>query len=288
MHWWPLSLLECVYGPSWLCEVEWDKGKAGQLINYVTYSYFLSLSCLLNYILFSCRSFLFLQQKLQYAKYNANGNAKNNAELRETKKAENDTLVAQGIGIDVALMPDVVETIALKVVKKVETIVDEDGKEYVFTSAKRRIDEESFASLTGRGNGTRLISDKNGGNVTAKILKDIYKWECKKSLYATTSAYNMNEVEKQVHKLLFENKMSIWLRNGAGGVHLDKEGKILKFSLSIIHGSRDGLSFASTHPRKLLDWRYISDLWQQYPLFSSSCSARGSSVWWEYSSSFLK
>jgi hypothetical protein len=46
-------------------------------------------------------------------------------------------------------------------------------------------------------------------------MKDIYKWECKKSLYTTTSAYNMNEVEKQVHKLLFENKMSIWLRNGA-------------------------------------------------------------------------
>jgi hypothetical protein len=52
---------------------------------------------------------------------------------------------------------------------------------------------------------------------------------------------------------VFENKMSIWLRNGAGGVRLDKEGKILKFSLSIIHGSREGLSFAATHPRKLLD-----------------------------------
>jgi hypothetical protein len=64
----------------------------------------------------------------------------------------------------------------------------------------------------------------------------------------------MNEVEKQVHKLLFENKMSIWLKNGAGGVHLDKDGKMLtKFSLSIIHGSREGLSFAATHPRKLLD-----------------------------------
>ena len=37
-------------------------------------------------------------------------------------------------------------------------------------------------------------------------MKDIYKWECIKSLYKTTSAYNMNEVEKQVHKLLFENK----------------------------------------------------------------------------------
>ena len=131
--------------------------------------------------------------------------------------------------------------------------MDEDGKVYVFTSAERRIDVESFASVTGRGKGTPLISDKNGGNVSAKIMKDIYKWECVKSLYTTTCAYNMNEVEKQVHKLLFENKMSIWLRNGAGGVQLDKEGKMLKFSLSIIHGSREGLSFAATHPRKLLD-----------------------------------
>jgi len=169
------------------------------------------------------------------------------------KKAENDTLVAQSIGIDAALRPDVVETIALKVVKKIKTIVDEDGKVYVFTSAEQRIDVESFASVTSRGKGTPLISDKNGGNVTAKIMKDTYKWECKKSLYTTTSAYNMNEVEKQVHKLLFENEMSIWLRNGVGGVHLDKEGKMLKFSLSIIHGSREGLSFAATHPHKLLD-----------------------------------
>jgi hypothetical protein len=161
--------------------------------------------------------------------------------------------VAQGIGIDAALRPDVVETIALMVVKQIETIVDEEGKVYVFTSAERRIDDESFASVTGRGNVTLLIRDKNGDNVTAKTMKDIYKWECVKSLYTTTCAYNMNEVEKQVHKLLFENKMSIWLRNGAGGVQLDKEGKMLKFSLSIIHGSREGLGFAATHPRKLLD-----------------------------------
>jgi hypothetical protein len=198
-----------------------------------------------------------LQQKLRNAKSNVKSNAKHNAkkasELREKKKAENDALVAQGIGIDAALRPDVVETIALKVVKKIETIVDEDGKVYVFTSAERRIDVESFASVTGRGKGTPLISDKNGGNVSAKIMKDIYKWECVKSLYTTTSALNMNEVEKQVHKLLFENKQSIWLRNGAGGVHLDKEGKMLKFSLSIIHGSREGLSFAATHPSKLLE-----------------------------------
>ena len=140
-----------------------------------------------------------LHQKLQSAKYNAKGKAKNNAkrasELRETKKAENDALVAQGIGIDAALRPDVVETIALMVVNQIKNIVDEDGKVYVFTSAERRIDEESFASVTSRGNGTRLIRDKNGGNVSAKIMKDTYKWECVKSLYTTTSAYNMNAVD---------------------------------------------------------------------------------------------
>jgi hypothetical protein len=53
--------------------------------------------------------------------------------------------------------------------------VDEDSKVYVFTSAERRIDEESSASVPGRGNGSRLISDKNEGNVTVKIMKDTYK-----------------------------------------------------------------------------------------------------------------
>ena len=89
-----------------------------------------------------------LQQKLKNAKYNAKNNAKNNTkkalELREMKKAENDALVAQGIGIDAALRPDVVKTIALMVVKQIKTIVDEEGKVYVFTSAERRIHEESF------------------------------------------------------------------------------------------------------------------------------------------------
>ncbi len=45
-------------------------------------------------------------------------------ELQGTKKAENDALVAQGIGIDATLRPDVVETIALMVVKQIETVVD--------------------------------------------------------------------------------------------------------------------------------------------------------------------
>ena len=105
-----------------------------------------------------------IETKLMNVKYNVKSNAKNNAKnnakyntinnakiaskLRETKKAENDALVAQGIGVDAALRPDAIETIALMVVKQIESIVDEDGKAYVFTSAERRIDVESFASVT--------------------------------------------------------------------------------------------------------------------------------------------
>ena len=66
------------------------------------------------------------------AKYNAINNAKIASKLWETKKAENDALVAQGIGVDAALRPDAIETIALMVVKQIESIVDEDGKVYIF------------------------------------------------------------------------------------------------------------------------------------------------------------
>ncbi len=133
MQWWPPSLLECVYGPSWLREVEWDKGKAGQLRNFVTYSYSLSVSLLLTQLHSFFLSFFSLapteaeERQVQCQKQCQN-NTKKALELRETKKAKNDALVAQPIGVDAALRPDVVETIALKVVRKIENIVDEDGK----------------------------------------------------------------------------------------------------------------------------------------------------------------
>jgi hypothetical protein len=53
--------------------------------------------------------------------------------------------VAQGIGIDATLRPDVVETIALMVVKKIETIVDEDGK--VWYTYSLLLSAESMWSL---------------------------------------------------------------------------------------------------------------------------------------------
>ena len=178
-------------------------------------------------------------------------NTKVSLKREETKMAKNNKLRAQGVGIDANLRCGMVEAIALRLVERIKLIVEDGEMLYVLTSQSLRIDEESFASLTSRGNGTRLITDVNGGSVTGTILKSNYGWECKESLWTSTSACNMNRVEKRVHQLMYENEMSIWLRNGAGGVKLDKMGRVLEFSLSIIHGPSAGLSFAVQHPRTL-------------------------------------
>ena len=157
---------------------------------------------------------------MQSAKDNAKGNAKNGVKnnakaalkLLATKKAENDTLRAQGIGIDAALKPNAINTIALEVVGRIVTIVEDGNKAYAYASAERRVYVESFASMTGRGYGTRLIRDENGDTVTPMDMKKTFKWKCIESLYTTNSAVNMSEVEKRVHQLLFENRMSIWIR----------------------------------------------------------------------------
>jgi len=137
-------------------------------------------------------------------------------------------------------------------VTKIKELVPADESLYVFTSGTSRIDKEAFASVSGRGNGQRLITKEGGEYVTATDMKDVYGWVCTKTLYECTSAVNMNEVEKRVHKLMWADRRSIWIRNGAGGVHLDNDGKVLKFSLSIIHGPRKGLNFAAKHPRTLV------------------------------------
>jgi hypothetical protein len=130
---------------------------------------------------FSFHSFILLQQKLQ--KYNSNlkCNTKRSLKLEETKKAENNKLRAQGVDIDANLRPDVVEAIALRLVERIKLIVEDGEMLYVLTSQSLRIDKESFASVTGRGNGARLITDVNGGSVTGTILKSNYGWECKEN-----------------------------------------------------------------------------------------------------------
>ena len=187
------------------------------------------------------------QWKLANDKYNTNRSLK----CEEMKMAENNKLRAQGVGIDANLRRGTVEAIALRLVERIKLIVEDGEMLYVLTSQSLRIDVESFASVTGRGNGTRLITDVNGGSVTGTILNSNYGWKCKKSLWTSTSASNMNRVEKRVHQLMYEDDRSLWIVNGAGGVKLDKMERVLEFSLSIIHGPSNGLSFAVQHPRIL-------------------------------------
>ena len=178
-------------------------------------------------------------------------NTKISLKREETKMAENNKLRAQGVGIDANLRRGTVEAIALRLVERIKLIVEDGEMLYVLTSQSLRIQTEAFVCTSSRGNGTRLITDVNGGSVTGTILKSNYGWKCKESLWTSTSASNMNRVEKRVHQLMYEDDRSIWIKNGAGGVKLDKMGSVLEFSLSIIHGPSAGLSFAVQHPRTL-------------------------------------
>ena len=191
------------------------------------------------------------KNKLQ--KYNSNlkCNTKRSLKLEETKKAENNKLRAQGVGIDANLRHGMVEAIALRVVERIKLILEDGEMLYVLTSQSLRIQTEAFVCTSSRGNGKRLITDVNGGSVTGTILKSNYGWKCKESLWTSTSASNMNRVEKRVHQLMYEDDRSIWIINGAGGVKLDKKERVLEFSLSILHGPSTGLSFAVQHPRIL-------------------------------------
>ena len=62
-------------------------------------------------------------------------------------------------------------------------------------------------------------------------------------LYTSTNDMNVNRVEKRVHQILHDHPMSIWLVNGAGAVHPDKEGRMLRFTISLIYGPSKGFQF---------------------------------------------
>jgi cell division protein FtsB len=83
---------------------------------------------------FSFHSFLLLQQKLEKAKSNAKTNAKKSLKLEETKKAKNNKLRAQGVGIDANLRRGMVEAIALRLVEQIKLIVEDGEMLYVLTS----------------------------------------------------------------------------------------------------------------------------------------------------------
>ncbi len=87
-----------------------------------------------------------------------------------------------------------------------------------------------------------LISDKHGKRVNQAKL-EAGGWKSVLGLYTSTNDMNVNRVEKRVHQILHDHPMSIWLVNGAGAVHPDKEGRMLRFTISLIYGPSKGFRF---------------------------------------------
>ena len=117
------------------------------------------------------------------------------------------------MAIDCTLFPCAVESIAVKVVKKIKATMEDGEKVYVFGARKYRIKEESFACLTTQGGGRPLITNKNGDLITSKMMKVTYGWKRVEDLYTSTCPNNVNEVEKRVHQLLFEEQVvSKWTK----------------------------------------------------------------------------
>ena len=87
-----------------------------------------------------------------------------------------------------------------------------------------------------------LIHDKHGKQVNQAKL-EAGGWKSVLGLYTSTNNMNVNRVEKRVHQILHNHPMSIWLVNGAGAVHEDKEGRMLRFTVSVIYGPSKGFRF---------------------------------------------
>jgi len=121
--------------------------------NYVTYScsllFALTNSTTLSFIL----SFLYHQKKLASVKNNAKNNPKNDAKRalarKESKMAENNRLVAAGVGIDANLTPRMLKKIALRLKERIESIVPAGNMFYVLTSQTRLVETEAWPAQPG-------------------------------------------------------------------------------------------------------------------------------------------
>ena len=110
-------------------------------------------------------------------------NAKDTKALLEKKTAKHVEHMKKGAGIDRVLTEPELDALASVIVEKIKLILPEDHNFYAFVCRIYRLVEEAFASVSGRGNGTRLILDANGGPVTPKDMKDKYRWVVVEDLY---------------------------------------------------------------------------------------------------------
>jgi hypothetical protein len=200
---------------------------------------------LFSILLFSIHTFLLLQQRQRQAIVSA----KKSLELLEKKLAETNKLISAGHCIALYITPIQLESIALRLVDHIKTILAEDEALYAFGARKYRAGVEAWTRST-----TGLITKENGANINETELKD-RGWKSELNLYESTNPDNVNAVEKKIHQLMYEDPRSIWLECGMGGVnHVYENGTYLMqtFTFGIIHGPKKGLSFTAKHPRKLI------------------------------------
>jgi len=157
--------------------------------------------------------------------------------------AENAKLIADGSLMEPNLTHEKLEEVAQALAKRIKSLVPIGYKAYVANARRYRQDLEVWACTTKkRGKSKPLIHNKHGKRVNRAKL-EAGGWKSVLGLYTTTNHMNANRVEKRVHQILRDNPMSIWLVCGAGAVHPDKEGRMLRFTISLIYGPSKGFRF---------------------------------------------
>jgi hypothetical protein len=156
--------------------------------------------------------------------------------------AENAKLIADGAPVDRNLTHEKLEEVSQALAKRIKILVPTGNKAYVAASRQYRQKKEVWMCTTDRGDSKALIHDKYGKRVNkAKLVAG--GWKSVLGLYTSTNHMNVNRVEKRVHQILRDNPMCIWLVSGAGAVHKDKKGRMLRFTVSLIYGPSTGLQF---------------------------------------------
>ena len=198
---------------------------------------------------FSFLSFLYHQQKLANAKSNPINVAKKAAALLATKRAINDAHNASGGNIDPNLTLDAVRRVSQGLVSQVLKIV---GNNHFYLAAGREygIEDEVWKFASNRGDSkSSLVHGPNNERMTPGMLKE-KNWRSVTLDYATNNVANCDSVECTCHEIMYKLLGSIWLRNGAGGVHHGRDGTIFTFKLAVAFGPSAGIQFRAKHPRR--------------------------------------
>ena len=102
----------------------------------------------------------------------------------------------------------------------------------------------------GTANGKPLVHGPNNERMTPGMLKK-RNWRYAVLDFATNNDANCDSIECACQEIMYKLSGSIWLRNGAGGVHHGKDGTIFTFKLAVAFGPSTGIRFRAEHPRRL-------------------------------------